>query len=107
MKHKAEALQGIIDNCDKTGKEYPKFIQDAPKLIEGLQIFYDAFVACSTCRGGMGDGPIPWTVIEQYADRLKADDGLRDLLHYHIRGMDNVALTKASKGKGDTDGDKS
>lgn len=48
----------------------------------------------------MGDGPIPWTVIEQYANALQADEVLRGLLHYHIRGMDRVVLKK----KGGKDG---
>lgn len=48
----------------------------------------------------MGDGPIPWTAIEQYADSLDAGPTLRDFLHYHIRGMDRVVLSK----KKDKDG---
>lgn len=54
----------------------------------------------------MGPGPIPWTAVEEYADRARFDRDQREALHYHIRDLDEVylkhyasELEKASKKK--------
>ncbi len=49
----------------------PDPIRDAPRLHPGLELYYTAFKELSTCRAiGMAAGPIPWTAMETYADKL-------------------------------------
>lgn len=58
----------------------------------------------------MGDGPIPWNIIEEYADRWEMDFQQRHLLHYHVRGLEQkenqIAAAKRPKqgvGNGNTE----
>lgn len=48
----------------------------------GLDFYYGAFLELSTCRSiGMGAGPIPWTAVNDYAERMGlTDEGFETLL---------------------------
>ncbi len=49
----------------------PEHISNAPELLPGLELYYEAFVDLSTCRPlGMSEGPIPYRDIVAYFDRL-------------------------------------
>lgn len=80
-------------------KPYPKVIADAPELLVGLELFYEAFYDLTSCRGGMGDGPIPWTAIEEYCNQTGIYDEQRERMHEYMRGMDNAFLEHHRKKK--------
>lgn len=68
--------------------QLPERIKNAPELEMGLELYYGAFFDLHTCRGGWGDGYIPWTAIDEYCDRLGLSDDQREDMHYYIREMD-------------------
>lgn len=82
----------IVEQCIRMNRELPSAIADKPALMPGLELFYVSFIDLTTCRGGMGDGPIPWTAIEQYCDAIDVIGGQRARLHACVRAMDNVML---------------
>lgn len=63
----------------------------------GLELYFEAFWDLSTHRCGMGDGPIMWLAVEQYADRLELDEVQREDLHYHIHAMDEAFFEHREK----------
>lgn len=81
----------------------PKAIAEAPSLSPGLEIYMDAYSSLSTVRGGMGDGPIPWTAAMQYADRIGLDDEEAEEFWYYIAEMDETwgKHQEAQRGKKD------
>ena len=89
----------ILEQCAKMGKPYPKVIAEAPDLLVGLELFYEAFYDLTTCRGGMGDGPIPWTSIEEYCNLTGIYDEQRERMHSYIREMDTAFLEHHRKKK--------
>lgn len=45
----------------------PERIKNAPELTPGLELFYNGFIECGTCRQiGMAVGPIPYTDLVAY-----------------------------------------
>jgi len=71
----------------------PDRIQNAPDLELGLELYLAAFWDLDSCRPlGFGEGPIAWTTIEQYAQQNDYTGEQRDMLHYHIRQLDNTYL---------------
>lgn len=51
------------------------------------EFFFKAYMDLTTCRS---DGPIPWTSIMAYADRLGLDESATEVLNTCIRMMDNA-----------------
>lgn len=51
------------------GYNIPEAIQNAPVLSPGMHFYYTAYVDLMSCRGGWGDGDIPWTAVQDYANR--------------------------------------
>ena len=48
----------------------PDWLEHKPEITFGLQFYWKAFWELSTCRAiGMGEGPIPWTAMHEYAQR--------------------------------------
>ena len=82
----------IIEQCVRRNRPLPKAIQDKPQLMPGLELFFTAFVDLNTCRGGMGDGPIPWIVIQEYCDYIEVHGEQRMRMHACVRAMDIVFL---------------
>lgn len=71
----------------------PDRIKDAPDLELGLELYLGAFWDLDSCRPlGWAEGPIPWTVIEQYAQLNELEGEQREMLHYHVRQLDNAYL---------------
>lgn len=56
----------------------------------GLELFFEAFMELHTCRGGMNDGPIPWTAVDQYCTRHGFSDDLYEDVLYHVRAVDDA-----------------
>lgn len=65
----------------------------------GLELFYGAFMDLTTCRGtGYGtEGPIPWTVVRQWADIHGLDEEQIEDLEYFIPRMDEAYLKFKTK----------
>ena len=86
-------IQAAIDAGDPVPEDLI-----GPELDEGYRFAYEAFNALSTDRQvGFGVGPIPWSAIDQFAQRY----GIVDIdeferLNYLIRVMDGVYLEDAA-----------
>lgn len=44
----------------------------------------------NSCRSGMGDGPILWTAVREYARVYEFDEEQTEDLHYYITHMDEA-----------------
>jgi len=56
-------------------------------------MFLDAFGKLTTCRQiGMGEGPIPWTAVEEYGRAQGMDREELEELHYMMRALDSEYL---------------
>ena len=88
-----KAEQRIIRECYARKKALPERIQNAPNLLMGLELYFQAFVELNTSRStGWSAGPIPSWCISEYADRLELSEEETEDLHYHIRMMDQEFL---------------
>ena len=88
----------------RRGLPLPERIKNAPELAPGLGIYLRAFYELDSCRPvGMGEGPIPWTAVEDWCRSLGLDEEERDDVHYLVRRLDNAYLkhreSKRPKGK--------
>lgn len=72
-------------------------MRNAPELQLGLDVFYEAYMDLSSCRSGMGDGPIPWTVVMDYAQLQHMDEEMARELWFYITQMDEAWLTYQEK----------
>jgi hypothetical protein len=74
----------------REGRPLPKRIAEAPELCLGLELYYTAFWALSTCRALTMSGPgyIPWQSMMDYARSLGLDEEQTDDLFHHVRSMD-------------------
>jgi hypothetical protein len=94
----------IIEASIRRRVPLPDIIENAPEILLGLEVYYEAFLELDTCRTvGMSAGRIPWTAIDRYAERHGfTGDGFDYLLHM-IRAMDDAFLKysrdKAAKDK--------
>ena len=85
--------QRIIQQCLRSRRALPKKIENAPSLMMGLELYWDAFLDLSTCRPtGMGMGPIPWSAIRDYAVTFDFDEDQHEDLYHFIRVMDNAFI---------------
>jgi len=51
----------------KQGLPIPQRIRDAPQLLPGLEVYYQAFLdLCTERQVGFGEGPIPSSSIDYY-----------------------------------------
>ena len=75
---------------------------NAPDLEMGLELFYGAFLDLTTCRIGMGDGPISWLAVDEYCHSLGLDAEATSDMHYYIGKMDYAYLKQqeAARKKG-------
>jgi hypothetical protein len=88
----------IIKQAQDSGMPLPKAILNKPELLPGLDLFFDAFMALSSCRYvGMAEGPIPWTAIDRYCTVNEIEGELREELFHHVRSLDGVYLKHTSK----------
>lgn len=83
----------IIQQCAKNRQPLPAKFANVPELWPGLDVFYQAFFDLITCRSqGWGEGPIPWTAINEYAMANGYEGEHRDDLFYHVRSLDKTFL---------------
>ena len=88
----------ILRECARDKRPLPEAIANAPQLLPGLDLYYDAFLALSSCRSlGMAEGPIPWTAIRSFADEGGFEGEQRDDLFFHVRSLDRVYLDWRAK----------
>lgn len=84
--------------CLRERKPLPKAIQDAPSLLQGLELFYLAFMDLGTSRSiGFGEGPIPWTAIYMYCQAHEIEGEQQEDMFYHIQQMDSTYLEFKAK----------
>lgn len=80
----------LCDIAKQTGMPLPESIRDAPDLLPGLDLYYEAFQRLTTSRAfGMGAvGPIPYSAISGYCK----DEGFvgeeRSDIFYHVERLD-------------------
>jgi hypothetical protein len=85
--------RNIIRDCMRRGLPLPDRIQNAPVLAPGLGLYLRAFYDLDSCRPiGMGEGPIPWSAIEQWCQALDLDEEESDDVHTLVRRLDNAYL---------------
>lgn len=81
----------------KRGQEPPEFIANAPQLLPGLELYFEAFQELSTCRPYIGlegmPGPIPWTAIDRYGLAHGFEEEGLDYLVSMVRALDDEFLT--------------
>lgn len=88
----------IIEQCDRNGWPLPKRIQEAPDLILGLELYYQAFMDLNTCRSiGFSAGPIPWTAVADYAAAHEFDSEQTEDLFFFTHVMDAAFLEYNNK----------
>lgn len=104
FKHSANE-QKLIEACYAQRRPLPDFVRDAPELLPGLEFYFNAFLALTTCRiNGFGMGQIPWTAVNDYCKAYGINDEQREDLQYIIRKMDEeyIKLLAPKKGKSKT-----
>lgn len=73
--------------------------------VEPYYFYCETFIELSSCRGGMGDGPIPFTSIVEYFKIYEDELEDFDEFLYLIRLMDKKLLESISKKKESKDKD--
>lgn len=88
-----QAEQRIIRECYRRHKPLPDRIENAPDLLLGLELYFEAFVELNTCRStGWSAGPIPAWCVAEYSSRIGLSGEEAEDLHYHVRAMDSEFL---------------
>lgn len=63
-----------------------------------MELYYTAFLELSTCRAiGMAAGPIPWTAMEAYADKLGLVEDDFERFTVLVRALDSEYLEYQAK----------
>lgn len=79
----------LIAQAKKARAPIPERILNRPELLPGLEFIFNAFNdLCSERQMSMALGPIPWSVIDQYARRYNLDSESYEVFKYLIRQMD-------------------
>ena len=80
----------------------PDRIRNAPRLIPGLQLYFQAFFDLDAERKhDFGLAPIPRSVIVAYCDELELDDEQREDMLFHVREMDKAHLKRLDEKRQD------
>ena len=88
----------ILEQAFRQNMPIPDKIKNAPVLAMGLELFFNAWFELTSARSiGMSMGPIPWNVVQDYAERFGLDDFQTEALHYHVRCMDDVFFEHQNK----------
>lgn len=99
-----KAYRAALEESERTGRPLPPKFQEAPELLEGLEIYLEAFNRLSSGRNtGFGISGISWMQIEEYCDRQRVfDEEQRYIFHHHISALDEafLAYKAAEKGQG-------
>ena len=92
------ALKRSRNNAALLLENLPDKIKNAPEILPGLELYYEAFTELSSSRSsGFGVGAIPWMALDRWAERygLEGDDFER--LAIYIRMMDAEFIKYVSK----------
>lgn len=82
--------QNLAMQAMRMNQPMPERIANAPELQLGLQLYLQAFFDLNTDRSiGFAPGPIPYSVIADYAAAHEFDTEQTEDLQYLIRSMDN------------------
>lgn len=101
MLEQGRTLERIIEECEDRGIELPQKIQNAPKLLVGLDIYWIGFTRLNSSRAsGWGPSELPWMLIEEYCDRVGIFGDQREIFHSHIYAMDKAYLEYCEEHKG-------
>ena len=95
-----EIEQKIIVQCRKERRPLPDRIKNAPELMLGLELYFGAFFDLSSSRSGLGDGPISFMSVREYAQIYEFSEEQTEDLHYFILEMDKVFLDWKKKKNG-------
>lgn len=73
----------------------PTNIQNAPELIEGLQLYLQAFLDLDSERShAFSLVRIPSSAIRKYAKEFEFDEDQTELLSYYVKEMDGAHLAR-------------
>jgi hypothetical protein len=79
----------ILVQCLRERLPLPQKIQNAPELKLGLELYFGAFFDLNTCRpSGWSIAPIPWSVINDYAQTFELDEMQTEDLFFFVGHMD-------------------
>lgn len=93
---KGKDEEKIRRSAESQGLPLPDWIKNKPELAMGLEFYYMAFMELCSCRAiGMGEGPIPWIAMVQYAMVHGIDEFER--FTSLMFDMDNTYLTERNK----------
>lgn len=84
----------------------PERVANAPELQPGLELFLNAFMELTSCRGlGFGAvGPIPWLTLHEYCSIHDITGEQREDLIYHVQRMDKAYMDwQQNKAKAERD----
>lgn len=81
----------IIQQSIRQRREIPDIIANAPQLLPGLQLYWNAWMDLWTCRRESGS-MIPWSEIQYWADSNTLPPLQVADLHTHIRALDLAFL---------------
>lgn len=85
----APTQKKIMDECIRRGQPPPDSIQNAPELMPGLNLYYNAFFALHGCRQlGAAMGPIDWVTVDRYCQRYGIEGEQYEDMHFYIGQMD-------------------
>lgn len=98
----------IIEQASQAGEPLPDRIANAPELLRGLTLYYNAFQDLSTSRqSAFGVGQIPWQAINDYCLTYEIEDEQREDMFLFIGQMDSVYREHVEKKHKLESGDKS
>jgi hypothetical protein len=90
--------QNIAKQAVQSGAPIPERIANAPELINGLQIYLQAFFDLDSERNhGFSLSAIPWQSIKEYAETYEFDAEQKEDLLFFIRRMDQAHLDRLDK----------
>lgn len=93
-----EVEADIISQAVRTNRPIPEKIRNAPRLMMGLELYYEAFMDLNSCRAsGFGMGQIPWLAIFDYAVANGFSEEQTEDLLQHIRVMDHAYMDHHNK----------
>jgi hypothetical protein len=82
------------------GQPLPDWYLDEPELCESGAFLLRAFDKLTTCREtGFGVGPIPWTAVDRYAERMGLDPEMTNVLEDVILALDRTYLAERERNK--------
>lgn len=87
--------QSFAKQAMRAGAPLPDRIANAPELIEGLELYFQAFLDLDGERDtGMGIGSIPWSKVKEYANFYDFDDEQTEDLFFFIKRMDSAYIKR-------------